>query len=223
MLSWCLHVSSKSSQRFNNTKYCTSSYLPSLPLSNWEPLVHTGDPECPVSPWAGRPRGSGSPCADSGSVNRADGLWQIHSDWKSFILWDFFFLFFMKPPMHKKSCPSTFRLNIVGLDSLFHGHLGNTLLGFINRKYGFYLLRHLRYDPESFWQYATKTNTIFSARRFCNCLSWYMYLISCLTCSPVVTDDAQHSQLFLTCWMLFHLLSFPGIWSTSAMKKIAYN
>lgn len=99
MLSQCLHVSSEPSQRFNNTKYCTSSLprscppsLPHLPpsFSNWEPLVHTGDPEHPVSPWAGRPRGSGSPCADSGSVNRADGFWQIHSDWKSFILLDFF-------------------------------------------------------------------------------------------------------------------------------------
>lgn len=29
MLSWCLHVSSEPSQRFNNTKYCTSS-SPSL-------------------------------------------------------------------------------------------------------------------------------------------------------------------------------------------------
>lgn len=31
MLSWCLHVSSKPSQRFNNTKYCTSSLPPCLP------------------------------------------------------------------------------------------------------------------------------------------------------------------------------------------------
>lgn len=135
MLSWCLRVSSNPSQRFNNIKYCTSSLVSSLPptpppsFSNWEPLVHTGDPERPVSPWAGRPRGSGSPCADSGSVNRADGFWQIHSDRKSFILRDFFFPlpFFMKPPMHKKSCPSTFRLNKVGLDSLFQDHWGKHL------------------------------------------------------------------------------------------------
>lgn len=149
--------------------------LPPCPFSNWEPLVHTGDPERPISPWAGRPRGSGSPCADSGSVNRADGFWQIHSDWKSFILQDFFSLFFMKPPIHKKSCPSTFRWNIVGLDSWFHGHLGNTLKGSNNRKYAFYLLRRLKFDPECFWQYATKTNTIFSAGGFCNCLSWCLY------------------------------------------------
>lgn len=33
MLSWCLRVSSEPSQRFNNTKYCTSSTLPlCLPL-----------------------------------------------------------------------------------------------------------------------------------------------------------------------------------------------
>ena len=89
MFSWCLHVSSEPSQRFNNTKYCTSSSPPPS-FSNWEPLVHGGDPERPVSPWVGRPRGSGSPCADSGSVNRADGFWQIHSDRKLFILQDFF-------------------------------------------------------------------------------------------------------------------------------------
>lgn len=53
-----------------------------------------------------RPRGSGAPCRQR-DVNRADGFWQIHSDWKSFILQDFFSLsFFMKPPKHKKSCPS---------------------------------------------------------------------------------------------------------------------
>lgn len=83
------------------------SVSPSLPRSfpNWEPLVHTGDPERPVSPWAGRPRGSGSPCADSGSVNRADGFWQIHSDWKSFILQDFFLLspLSWNPPCTKRA------------------------------------------------------------------------------------------------------------------------
>lgn len=139
-VSWCLHVSPTSSQSFNNTKYCASSSPPSShplsppsPLSNWEPLVHAGDPERPVSPWASRPRGSGSPCADSRSVNRADGFWQIHSDWKSFILQDFFLpLFFppWKPPMHKKSCPSTFGLGSEGLDNLFHGHLRKHLEGF---------------------------------------------------------------------------------------------
>lgn len=76
--------------------------FPPCPFSNWEPLVHTGDPERPISPWAGRPRGSGSPCADSGSVNRADGFWQIHSDWKSFILQDFFFSLFHETPPYTK-------------------------------------------------------------------------------------------------------------------------
>lgn len=114
MVSWCLHVSSTSSQSFNNTKHCASSHplapllslsLSAFPFSNWEPLVHTGDPESSVPPWAGRPRGSGAPCADSRSVNRADGFWQIHSDWKSFILQDFFlplFFFSKKTPHAQK-------------------------------------------------------------------------------------------------------------------------
>ncbi len=45
--------------------------------------------------------------------------------------------FFMKPPTHKKSCPSTFRWNMVRLDSLFHDHLGNTLNGLINKNVPF--------------------------------------------------------------------------------------
>lgn len=64
--------------------------------------------------------------------------------------------FFMKPPMHKKSCPSTFRLNTLGLDSLFHDHLGNTLKGLINNKYAFHLFRRHRFEPEFVWQYARK-------------------------------------------------------------------
>lgn len=98
----CLNVSSMSFQRFDNTNYCTppSSLYPSF--SNWEPLVHTGDPERPISPWAGRPSGSGTRCADSGSVNRADGFWQIHSDWKSFILKVFFLSLFSCNPHTQK-------------------------------------------------------------------------------------------------------------------------
>ena len=108
-LSWCLHVSSEPSQRFNNTKYCTSSLCPFNPSL---PLLLIGSHLCilvtqsgPVSPWAGRPRGSGSPCADSGSVNRADGFWQSHWVWKSFILQDFFssLLFHATPPCTKRA------------------------------------------------------------------------------------------------------------------------
>lgn len=93
------------SQRFNSTKYCTSSHPPSptSPFLIGSHLCILGDPERPVSPWAGRPRGSGSPCADSGSVNRADGFWQIHSVWKSFILQDFFSSLFHEHP-HLPPC-----------------------------------------------------------------------------------------------------------------------
>lgn len=38
----------------------------------------------------------------------------------------------MQPPIHKKSCPSTFRLNIAELDNLFHDTLGNTFRGLTN-------------------------------------------------------------------------------------------
>lgn len=41
--------------------------------------------------------------------------------------------FFMQPPTHKKSCPSTFRLNIVGWDNLFHDSLQNTLRDYKNK------------------------------------------------------------------------------------------
>lgn len=115
---------------FNNSKYWPSSFTatahphPCSFFSNWEPLVHTGDPERPISPWARQPRGSGSPCADSRSVNRADGFWQIYSEWKSFILLDFFpllLLFFSwNPSKHKKSCPSNTCFNIVDCNHFYH-------------------------------------------------------------------------------------------------------
>lgn len=132
--------------------------------------------------------------------------------------WIFFSLFHETP--HKKSCPSTFSLKIVGLDSLFHGHWETPCraslienMAFIYWGISDLILRAFDNVQQKPTRYLLPGDSVTVCPDVC---------IKFLTCSPVETDDAQHSQLFLTSWMLFRLLSFPGIWGTSATKQLTH-
>lgn len=108
----------------------------------------------------------------------------------------FFPLFFTKPPMHKKSCPSTFRFNI-----LFRGHLRNIWKLSFNGKYFLYLFAVTQTDdPECLWQSVTEDELIFITN-----------------CSSCLFSKSEISPVVLWRWMMPSVLDYswhPGCYST---------